>query len=168
MRSLRWMPFKGSELPTRRGDPRAFASPFDEMRREFDRMFDDAFRSFWPSIAGEATRPERYLPSIDVADEKKHVRVTAEFPGMEKSDLQLSVFGDRLILRGEKKTEEVAEDEGYYRAERSYGTFERTIPLPVEVDSERAEATFKNGVLTVRLPKLHGEGPKRQIEIKGG
>lgn len=141
----------------------------------FDRVLADPFSALthgWPDIAGLDRwygdfSPAKFAPSIDIADEKKHLRITAELPGLEEKDVDLTVQEGVLVIRGEKKLENVTEEDGYYRTECSYGSFERAIPLPVEVDAERAEATFKRGVLTVRLPKVGGETARRQIPIRG-
>jgi HSP20 family protein len=144
---------------------RAFESfwnePFSAMLRRpfsaFDRM-DSWFGDFSSSS---------FSPSIDVADEGKKLKITAELPGMSADDIELHVRENVLTLKGEKKVEESREEEGFYRTERSYGYFQRSIPLPVEVDDEHAEAEFKNGVLTVRLPKTKTE-KGRHIEVKSG
>jgi HSP20 family protein len=112
--------------------------------------------------------PSRFTPSVEVSDEGKALKVTAELPGMEKDDVKLQLEGNMLVISGEKKSESKNENEGVFRTERYYGYFQRMVPLPEDVDRDRAEADFKNGVLTVRFPKFEGapETSKR-IEIKG-
>ncbi len=150
--------------------------PLVQMRSEMDRMFDlffaDPFGNNWTrslsdfgSWYGDFS-PASFAPTIDIADEKKHLRVTAELPGMEEKDIHLTVHDDSLSICGEKKVEETSEEDGYYRTERSYGSFERTIPLPVEVDTERAEATFKKGVLSIRLPKTATARAAKKVPIR--
>jgi HSP20 family protein len=99
----------------------------------------------WPSA--DAT------PVLDVYEDKDAVVVRAELPGMEKDDVQVDVRGDVLTVRGEKKKEERIEERDYYCRERAYGAFSRSLQLPVEVQGDEASATFKNGVLEMRLPK---------------
>jgi len=149
MRDL--IPWGRSHAPARQGEPlheAAAVSPFFTLRREMDRLFDDAFRGFGLSAFGQGGFS---WPQVEVADRDKEVRVTAELPGLEEKDVELRVEDNVLILRGEKRTEFDDADRQY--SERFYGRFERHLALPAEVDDERASATFRNGVLTVTLPK---------------
>ena len=97
--------------------------------------------------------PSRFSPSVEVSDEGKALKVTAELPGMEKDDVKLQLEGNMLVISGEKKSESENKDEGVFRTERYYGYFQRAVPLPEDVDREKAEADFKKGVLTIVLPK---------------
>jgi HSP20 family protein len=147
MRDL--IPWARTRAPARQEPhPDAAISPFFTLRREMDRLFDDAFRGFGLSAFGQG---RLNWPHVEVADRDKDVRVTAELPGLEEEDVELRVEDNVLILRGEKRTE-VDDAERQY-SERSYGRFERHLALPAEVDEDRASATFRNGVLTVTLPK---------------
>ncbi len=118
------------------------------LRKEMDRLFDRFWEELpeWP-VYGEWT------PKIDVADTKEAFVVKAEVPGMDPKEIALTLEGDVLTIKGEKTHEKEEKDEHYYRRERSYGAFARSIPLPGAVESSKVTATFKNGVLTVRLPK---------------
>ncbi|CAD6554884.1 hypothetical protein LMG28727_05789 [Paraburkholderia kirstenboschensis] len=108
-----------------------------------------------------------FQPRIDVTDEGDALRVVAELPGMTRDDVELEVVEDMLIISGEKRLESTSEEQGCYRVERSFGHFQRAVPLPAGVDLDRAEARFENGVLTLRVPKAAGEPEaKRRIEIK--
>jgi HSP20 family protein len=124
-------------------------SPFFALRREMDRLFDDAFRGFglssWGNGAGFG------WPHVEVVDRDKEVRVTAELPGLDEKDVEIRVEDDMLVLRGEKRSE--FDDKERHYSERYYGRFERHVALPAEVDDARANATFRNGVLSVTLPK---------------
>jgi HSP20 family protein len=112
--------------------------------------------------------PKRYSPSVEVADDGKAMKITAELPGMSKDDVKLQIDGNRLLISGEKKNEQERKDDGVYRTERYYGYFQRAVPLPEDVDKENADAEFSKGVLTVRLPKLESSKTRgRQIEVKG-
>src|SRR5690349_11782271 len=124
-------------------------SPFFALRREMDRLFDDVFRGFGLSSLGNGNGFG--WPQVEVVDRDKEVRVTAELPGLEEKDVEIRVEDNVLVLCGEKRTE--FDDEERHYSERSYGRFERQVALPAEVDDERANATFRNGVLTVTLPK---------------
>jgi HSP20 family protein len=116
-----------------------------EMDRLFDRFWEEDFRQL-PSM-GE------WAPALDVSETKDAVMVKAEIPGMESKDIQLSLHDQFLTLKGEKKQEKDEKEEHYYRSERSYGAFVRTVRLPATVDGSKVTATFKNGLLTVTLPK---------------
>ena len=108
----------------------------------------------------------RFQPRIDVVDEGKILRVTVELPGMEREDLRISVEDGALVLRGEKKQDVHSEEDGCYRLERAYGAFTRTIPMPEDVDPERALAKFDKGVLTLTVPKQEAlRSASRTIDI---
>ena len=94
-----------------------------------------------------------FTPRLDVTEDARTFTVTAELPGMSEKDIDLSLSGDTLIVRGEKKDEKEEKGRNYYFSERSYGSFSRTIKLPEGIESEKIEARFKNGVLTVKVPK---------------
>lgn len=149
MRDL--IPWGRSRTPARYED-RSYdnsASPFFTLRREMDRLFEDAFRGFGLSSFGNGDGFG--WPQVEVVDRDKEVRVTAELPGLEEKDVEIRVEDNVLVLRGEKRTE--FDDEERHYSERSYGRFERQVALPAEVEDERANATFRNGVLTITLPK---------------
>ena len=120
------------------------------LRKEMDRLFDRAWETEWPAwpALGE------WMPKVDVADTKEAFVVTAEIPGIDPKEITLTLDGDALTVKGEKKHErEEKKEETYYRMERAYGAFARTILLPVPVEAGKVTATFKNGILTVKLPK---------------
>ena len=108
-----------------------------------------------------------FQPRIDVTDEGDALRIVAELPGMTRDDVELELIEDMLIISGDKRFESTSEEQGCYRVERSFGHFQRAVPLPAGIDLDRAEAKFENGVLTLRVPKAAGEpAAKRRIEIK--
>jgi HSP20 family protein len=148
------------------------ALPISSWERAFDRLFDRMFDDFrrWPSLWGtEHWRPSREIglrvPPVDVYEEKDEVVVKTELPGLGKDDVSLTLSEGTLTIRGEKKKEEEVKEEDYHRWERSYGSFVRTVELPVQVKGDEAKAEFKNGVLTVRLPKSE-EAKRKQIQVK--
>jgi HSP20 family protein len=104
-------------------------------------------------------------PSVDLYEEKDQIVVKAELPGMSKDDIQVSIADNILTIKGEKKKEEEDSGKDYYRSERVYGAFIRTLPLPAEVNPEKVHAAFKNGVLEIRLPKSE-EAKKKAINVK--
>ena len=140
--------------------------PFTSFRHEMDRLFDDFFAPAEPrSFGGNGGALLR--PSVDVAETEQAYTVTAELPGLEQKDVELNLRDNALILSGEKRQESHDENGGRTYTERSFGRFERVIPLPEEVDADRVEANFKNGVLKVTLPKNPKAQEKaRRIEIK--
>jgi len=101
------------------------------------------------------------VPAVDVVEDENDIRVTAELPGIDKDDFRVEVVGDRLVLRGEKKAAREERKGEYYYAERSYGSFARSVQLPCEVDIDNAKATFKNGELKLVLPKTEGAKSRR-------
>lgn len=153
------MPFGRREL--------AGQDPFTAMRREMDRMLDEVTRSMGLSrpVWGEVDGGLR----VDVKETERGIEVHAELPGVDEKDVDLQLADNVLTIRGEKRQESRQEDKGYYLAERSYGSFLRRIPLPVEVEEDKVEATFDKGVLTVVLPRSsRAEAKTRRIEIKRG
>lgn len=143
--------------------------PFFSFRREMDRLFDDFFapaeaRSFDANGGGAAA----LRPSLDVNETDKAYEVSAELPGLEQKDIELTLRDNALILSGEKRSETHEENGGRRWSERSFGRFERVVPLPTEVDADKVEAQFKNGVLKVTLPKnAQARDKTRRIEIRG-
>jgi HSP20 family protein len=122
---------------------------FGAMKKEIDRLFDQ----FWPGEFPALPAFGGWAPALDISETKDTVVVKAEVPGMAPQDIQLSLSGEVLTLKGEKKQEKEEKDEHHYRTERSYGAFARAIRLPAAVDAAKVTATFKNGLLTVTLPK---------------
>jgi HSP20 family protein len=135
---------------------------FDRLRKEMDRLWD----SFFESRPDRRVREEgEWLPSLDVAETKGDLVVKAELPGMDPKDIEISLSEGVLTIRGEKKQEKEEKEEGYHVIERSYGSFTRSIRLPKDVQNDKINASFKNGVLKVVLPKSE-EAKKREIKIK--
>jgi HSP20 family protein len=141
--------------------------PFREvsrLRREIDRLWEDFFG---PSRRAFEPLAEAWMPAIDVSESEDTVTVKAEIPGMEAKDIEISMVGDTLTIKGEKKAEKEEKGESYHLVERSYGSFIRSIRMPAPVDPDKIEANYKNGVLTVTCPKREEVKPKA-IEIKAG
>jgi HSP20 family protein len=139
--------------------------PLLSLHREVNRLFDDVFRGFGvPTFAG-LDRTAGW-PHVELGETDKEIRVTAELPGLDEKDVEITVEDGALTLRGEKRSEVEDKDRGY--TERSYGRFERRIGLPQGVDRDKADATFKNGVLTVTLPKTEAANENvRRIPVNG-
>jgi HSP20 family protein len=135
---------------------------FDRLRREMDRVWD----SFFEGRPSRRAREEgEWLPSLDVSETKSDLVIKAELPGMDAKDIEISLNEGILTIKGEKKQEREEKEEGYHLIERSYGSFTRSIRLPKEVQSDKINASFKNGVLKVVLPKSE-EAKKKEIKIK--
>jgi len=142
------IPFREkSTLPVKRdeGDPVAV------LRKHMDDMFDVFFRGF--DLRPFESRLSGFSPNIDVVENDKEIRILAELPGMEEKDIEVSMSKDSLTIRGEKKEEQEDKGKGYYRMERTYGSFSRIISLPSEIDQDKVSAAFRKGVLSVTLPK---------------
>lgn len=134
----------------------------DHFRTEIDRLFDRFF-DWRPSLFGG--EDGQWMPSVDISETSKAVIVKAEVPGMDPKDIQVSINNNILTIQGEKKQEKEEKEENVHRVERSYGSFYRAIQLPAEVDPEKADAKYKNGILKLKLPKTREESVKK-IEIK--
>ncbi|HET6969675.1 MAG TPA: Hsp20/alpha crystallin family protein [Phenylobacterium sp.] len=158
--------------PWRRSVPTGYgADPFSSFRREMDRLFEDFLtpategRSFGAAAGSTAM----LRPDIDVEENEQAYVVSAELPGLSEQDIELNLHDNALTISGEKKSERKEEKAGRRYTERSFGRFERTIPFPAEVDSDRVDASFRNGVLTVTLPKNEKARDKtRRIEVRAG
>ena len=136
--------------------------PILSLRREMDRLFDDAFRGFGLPSFGFG-RAASAWPSVELSETGSEIKVTAELPGLTDKDVELSLDDGVLTIRGERRSETEDKDRGY--SERYYGRFERRIGLPAGVDEEKVEARFENGVLTVTLPKAPEAERGRRIPI---
>ena len=106
-----------------------------------------------------------WTPTVDIREDREHVTIAMELPGVRPNDVKISLENNVLTIRGEKQQEEEQKDERWHRYERSYGVFERSFTLPSTVDPEQIEATADNGVLTVRIPKVEQAKP-REIQVR--
>lgn len=141
--------------------------PFFAFQREVNRLFDDFWGGSWPTTFDAPEREwSMFSPQIDVVETDTEVKVQAELPGLEEKDFEVSVSQDTLTIRGEKKQEKEEKGRNYYRAERSYGSFQRTIPLPRNVDSDKVNAEFTKGVLTISLPKVTAKEDRKKVVVK--
>ena len=154
-------------LPTRM--PRQ-GDPFGALHRDVERLFEDFTRN-WPNPRGALAVGEgqALMPSIDVHETDNGLEVTAEIPGVDEKDVDVTLSDNVLTIKGEKKSEREEKDEGRVLSERTYGSFQRSFSLPYEVDAARVEATFEKGVLTVSLPKSPETRSKTtRIDVKTG
>jgi len=160
-----------TEMASRTGSPFAFMRRFSE---EMDRLFEDfGFGRGWlaPGFEHGLDRLETlaggaWAPQVEVIEHDNQLLVRADLPGLRKDDVSVEIGDQSLIIRGERKTEHEEDEEGYYRTERSYGSFYRQIPLPSGVKVEEAKADFRNGVLEITMPtSRRAEARRRQLEI---
>lgn len=128
-------------------------NPLVSLQRDINHVFENFWQKVENGWNGRDTMVGMFGPSTDVTDTDNSVNVSIELPGMTEKDIDISLSGNAMTIRGEKKIEHEEERKGVYMSERHYGSFYRTVPLPAGVDPEKAEAKFKNGVLTVILPK---------------
>lgn len=152
-------------VPSQRDD---FFDPMVTFRREVDRVFDDFARGFG-GLRPFANGWRSTMPVIDVAESDNDVTITAELPGLDEKDFEVTLSGDLLTIKGEKKSahdEKGGNGESYY-AERHYGAFSRAVRLPFDTKDEQVDAKYDKGILTVRVPKPADlQKPVRRIEVK--
>lgn len=150
--------------------PAELVSRWEDTDRWFDRMFEDFWRRPFPSLfQSDRWWPRGIMsprmPALDIYEEKDDVVVKVELPGLSKDHIEVQVTDNILTIKGDKKKEEEIKEGNYYHSERSYGAFSRSVELPTEVKTEQVKASFKNGVLEVRLPKTE-EAKKRATTVK--
>jgi HSP20 family protein len=162
-----WRSNRGSEMTVRQD--KSPARLYDEFDRLFNEFFDNnSWMTPWSEQFGE--RFNDFSPRVNVTEREKELEITAELPGMSEEDIDISLSRDTLTIKGEKKQESEDKGDNYYRMERSYGKFSRTISLPANVvDRDNVDASFKNGVLTITLPKLEeAQQVSRRITVNAG
>lgn len=134
------------------------------LRREMDRLFDQAFRRGDGEEGGWAAGT--WAPPVDIHETDNALVLKAELPGFSKEDISVEFKDSRLILRGEREHEAEVKEEQYHRRERVYGSFQRVFMLPTTVDPDKIQATYKDGILELQLPKSEATKPKR-VAITG-
>jgi HSP20 family protein len=148
--------------------------PFESLRREVEHLFDDFQLGAWRSPFGRTLfEPFRRgemgwkTPAVDVVEKEKAYEITAELPGMDESNIDVKFSDGTLTIKGEKREEKEEKKKDYYLSERRYGSFQRSFSVPDGVDGDKIEAGFKNGVLTVTLPKTpEAQKSEKKIAIK--
>jgi HSP20 family protein len=161
------IPWKSkNQVPVTRNDEMALTSLHDEIDRLFGSFFEDFSLAPWEPFAA---RSRTFSPSINVSETDKKVTVTAELPGIDEKDIDVTLANGMVTIKGEKKEEHEDNKSGYHRIERSYGTFRRSVSLPAEVDDSKASAEFSKGVLTLTVPKTEtAQKLGRKIAVKKG
>lgn len=151
----------------RRHELQGYSSPFGEMERLFEDFFQRRF--FAPSWMPRLRFPDlsEVYTSVDMFEEGDDLVIKAEIPGMKKDEISIDFADDVITISGEKKTEERTDRKDFHRVERSFGSFSRKLRLPVEIQIDKAQAAFKDGVLEIRMPKSEREKQKvRKITVK--
>jgi HSP20 family protein len=136
--------------------------PWRRRSSQLERLFEDLWKPF--DLTAVGTLNGRFVPRVNVRETKEAVEIEAELPGMDTEDVDLSVHGNNLWIRGEKKDGKEEDRDGYRVVERSYGRFERHIALPEHTDAEKIDASYKDGVLRITVPKTEESKPKK-IEV---
>ena len=142
--------------------------PLFQLQREIDRVFEDVFSSGSGSNAGGRSGSMMNAPRIDLQDSEGELRLHADLPGVQASDLDVRVDGDVLTIRGERKAESERNEQNFHVMERSHGRFQRSIQLPFAPDPDEVQASVREGVLEVRIPKRAPQERSRRIEVRGG
>jgi HSP20 family protein len=150
----------GGELQVRQ-------EPFAALQQQMNRMFDEFFQGPGLEPFGAFQQKwDAFSPRVDVVENDKEIEISVELPGMEEKEIDVALTQHSLTVSGEKRHEREEKGENYLRSERSYGSFRRTIPLSSDVDAGEADATFRNGVLTVTLPRAVKAETRKRIAIK--
>ena len=134
------------------------------LQNEMNRLFNTVFDA--PAPGGNGQTMRRWMPAMDLVESGDHFVLRADLPGMNEEDVKIEVEEGTLTISGERKAEHEANEEGYYRVERAFGSFSRSLTLPKGVDADAVSASFDRGVLEVRIPKPEERKPRR-IEIGG-
>lgn len=146
-------------------------TPIHQLRDEMDRLFENTFKgmglsSFNRDFFAPFSASALLKPQVDIAATEKEYTVSVEVPGINEKDVNVEISNNTMTIRGEKKQEREDKEKDYYRVERSYGSFQRVLSLPEDVDQENIEATFKKGVLSIKMPrKALPESDVKQIKI---
>lgn len=141
----------------------SFLREMDSLHKEMDRLFED----FWKGsghrrFMGQPWHETALTPRVDESEDEKAIHVKIELPGMDKDDVDITLASGVLTIRGEKKREEEEKGKDWYRSERSFGAFSRSLPIPADVEESRIEARFEKGILHIELPKT--EEARRKVK----
>ena len=186
MNAKKWIPWNwfkkeengaGTTVPVRRTSSRdqgySISSPLEQLHHEVDRWFDQAFSGFGFSPVGfnrsllSHDNGAMLKPTLDLGATDEKYTITVEVPGVDENDVRLEIQNDTLTIQGEKKHEKEDKGKNYYRMERSYGSFQRMLSLPDDVDQDNVTASFNQGVLTVNMPrKALPKANVKQIEVR--
>ncbi|HBG61330.1 MAG: hypothetical protein A2Y03_03500 [Omnitrophica WOR_2 bacterium GWF2_38_59] len=137
----------------------------ENIQKQMNQLFDFSLSR---NLFGDNTLlGGEWAPAVDIYDSKDNILIKADLPGLTKDEVEVTIQNNNLILKGEKKKEKEIKEENYYRAERFYGSFYRTIPLSTAVETDKVDASYKDGVLTLKIPKKEEAKPKQiTIDVK--
>lgn len=155
---------KQRELALPAPSPAQSSLPLTRLRSDVDRVFEGFFRDPWRMIAEMPARAGMWAPDVDIIDTDREVTIRAEIPGIDPKDLEVTVSGDLLTISGRKTEEREEQGKAFFRSERRYGAFRRSLALPAGIDAQHVSAEIDQGVLTVRIPKTRDRGGRR-IEV---
>jgi HSP20 family protein len=158
---------KKSHLSLAKSEPVSGLSPFEEFERRIEEFMHRPFSMMPPWWSHGPSLAEEIFPTVDIYEKGREVVLKAEIPGVKKEDIHVDINLKTVTISGEKKKEEETERKDYHRLERSYGSFVRTFSLPSEVQTDMAKATFKDGVLEIRVPKTEEAASRtRQVKVE--
>ncbi|MBW2145868.1 MAG: Hsp20/alpha crystallin family protein [Deltaproteobacteria bacterium] len=147
----------------RRSEVDPLRRELQELHREMDRMFGRFFGDWFSSEPALG----KWSPMVDLSETTDNLVVRVEVPGMSPKDIQISLVGNTLSIKGEKKQEKKEKEENFYRVERSYGSFSRSISLPCDIEQDKVDAAYKDGILTITMPKSETAKAKEiKIDVK--
>ena len=152
-----------------RVEPSRGLSPFEEMERVAEDLFRRPFSLLGPSWLQRMRMPvmEEVTPTVDIFEEGDEFVVKAEIPGINKEDISVDITDSTVVISGQKKKEEKVEEKNYYRMERSFGSFSRSLRMPAEVQTDKAKAKFKDGILEIRVPKTEeAKSKEKKVPIE--
>jgi len=146
----------------------SFLREMDSLHKEMDRLFDDFWKDSGPRrIRGRHWQEAALMPHVDESEDDKAIHVKVELPGMDEKDVDITLANGVLTIRGEKKREKEEKGMDWYRSERSFGAFRRSLPIPADIDEGKIEAKFEKGILYVELPKTEEARSKiKHIPVK--
>jgi HSP20 family protein len=170
------VPVKTEKRTTEPEPALAAWQPFESLRREVDRLFEDFDRGFWRTPFRSALALEPFwrreltwpaTPAVDITESDKAYEITADLPGISEKDIEVKLAPGGLVIKGEKREEKEEKKKDYYLHERRFGAFQRSFRVPEGVEADKIEASFKNGVLTVTLPKTaEAQQVEKKIAVK--
>ncbi len=164
-----WQRNKGQHQMERRRhrDRERERDPFSTLRREMNRLIEEFDQGMDLAPFGQPEALTDWAPRVNVSETENEIQVSAELPGLSDKNVELSLENNMLVIRGEKSDEHEEKNANFTRIERSFGSFQRAIPLGAEIQEDKVEAEFKNGVLHVRLPKnVAAQPPAKRIPVK--
>lgn len=134
-----------------------------DLEKEFNRFLESSFELLPERVSKEGT----WLPSLDISEDKENIVIKVDLPGVKQNDIDISIHGNILTIKGERKREEESKDRNYHRIERFFGSFVRSLSLPQYVDTNKVKASYKDGVLEITIPKTEEAKPKQiKVEVK--